>query len=196
MFFVNLIKAILWKNQAAAFKKCFILSTLSAASGQSNGYCSGDWDCSSTSSSPLPCPPTPPLPLPAGGHAGAPCPEHVHTYGDLRPWEWAAPHALHRAHNKVRRLILRILPFFCRNMFLLCASHSCLDALKLVGDDCFELAHLWGLRACNRHITTTCETWFQPKGRHPQKKVAYFQALPESGGGLPMPKFFGPFFTK
>ena len=70
--------------------------------GQSNGYCSGDWDCSSNSSSPLPCPPTPPLPLPAGGHAGAPCPEHVHVYGDLRPWEWAAPHALHRAHNKVR----------------------------------------------------------------------------------------------
>jgi len=69
--------------------------------GQSNGYCSGDWDCSSTSSSPLPCPPTPTLPLPAGGHAGAPCPEHVHTFGDLRPWEWAAPHALHKAHNKV-----------------------------------------------------------------------------------------------
>ena len=37
--------------------------------------------------------------------AGGPCPEHVHTYGDLRPWEWASPHALHRAHNKVQ--------FFC-----------------------------------------------------------------------------------
>ena len=35
------------------------------------------------------------------------------------------------------------------------------------------------------------------KGRHPFKKVANFRALPESGGGgLPMPKFFGPFFTK
>ena len=83
------------------FQKVLIVHCLPLP-GQSNGYCSGDWDCSSNSSSPLPCPPTPPLPLPAGGHAGAPCPEHVHTFGDLRPWEWAAPHALHRAHNKVR----------------------------------------------------------------------------------------------
>ena len=119
------------RKHACKVQSC-LLSIVCCGSGQSNGYCSGDWDCSTTSSSPLPCPPTPPLPLPAGGHAGGsdhektvdasdatcnatlinnlraaggPCPEHVHTYGDLRPWEWASPHALHRAHNKVQ--------FFC-----------------------------------------------------------------------------------
>ena len=98
-------------DQFHRFKKVLIVHCLPLP-GQSNGYCSGDWDCSSTSSSPLPCPPTPTLPLPAGGHAGAPCPEHVHTFGDLRPWEWAAPHALHKAHNKVR-LQISFVDFFC-----------------------------------------------------------------------------------
>ena len=36
-----------------------------------------------------------------------------------------------------------------------------------------------------------------PKGRYHRKKHVFFRALPEKGGGgLPMPEFFGPFFTK
>ena len=37
----------------------------------------------------------------------------------------------------------------------------------------------------------------QHKGRPHKEKHVFFRALPEKGGGgLPMPEFFGPFFTK
>ena len=34
------------------------------------------------------------------------------------------------------------------------------------------------------------------KGRYHRKKHVFFRTLPKKGGGLPMPEFFGPFFTK
>ena len=35
---------------------------------------------------------------------------------------------------------------------------------------------------------------FMFKGRHQAKINVLIRALPESGGGLPLPEFFGPFF--
>ena len=37
---------------------------------------------------------------------------------------------------------------------------------------------------------------YEVKGRPPTKKNYYFRALPESGGGRPLPESFGPLFTK